>query len=422
MTKKIGLSVAAAALLASTHVVAAENLSEAFTNAKMTGTAQLFYQSMDGGLGTNATGTADEDISITDRAASDATAGLTIKLVTEEYNGLTLGMSYVYLNTLGLEHNMVEGVVNTPAGSANNEEANTLNGGYFSEFYLQKAIGKTIVKVGNQEIHTPLVNSDMWAVAPNTFGAGVLINQDIEGITLVAAHVATEKTRTGAQFSTFYANGADAFGAVINSIDKTPIQVWYYSAEQTATALYADVKADLGDFKIAAQYGSIMPSDFGGGNADDTTALGLKVSANVGADVWLAASQVGGDAGTGSLNFTNLGDGGTKTPLFTQTSISSDGDIVGATDTTSISIGASMKMDAHTLSAQYVTSDHGDKSSAKTATGDNSTTIELRAVSGWSDTTKTFLALGQYDHTVGFFNGEADTANTFMRFWMKYSF
>lgn len=431
MKRKLGLSVAAATLLASTNMMAAENLSQAFTNATMKGKATIYYQTLE---------TEANDMFSKDSASGNA--ALEIGLTTEKYNGVQLDMNYVVLDQLGLNADHV----NNTMQKTDTAVTDTNSEAYFSVLNISKDITETTnLKAGYQELKTPLIGSDYWQVVPNTFNAVVVTNKSVDKLGITVANVSQERKRlstTGyAPFATDV-NGTEetawAVGLNYTGIEGTPINFWTYSIAHVSTAHYIDVSTKVAGLGIAAQYGVITP-DSDASDADATSALGLEVKYK--ADAFGAAfafSQVGGDSTTGSGNFAKYSDGGNKTPLYT-VGVASDGDIVGATDTTSMKIAVDTNTIAQdlNLALHYTTSTHGDNSNAKvTINGseeDVSTSIEILATYDISKSTKLFGMYGMYDHTRGAFTGDNNGAlggfvdtegdsNNFVRLWLKHGF
>lgn len=418
MKRKLGLSVAAATLLASTNMMAAENLSQAFTNATMKGKATIYYQTLE---------TEANDMFSKDSASGNA--ALEIGLTTEKYNGVQLDMNYVVLDQLGLN---ADHVLNTMQ-KTDTAVTDTNSEAYFSVLNISKDITETTnLRAGYQELKTPLIGSDYWQVVPNTFNAVVVTNKSVDKLGITVANVSQERKRlstTGyAPFATDV-NGTEetawTLGLNYTGIDGTPINFWTYSIAHVSTAHYIDVSTKIAGLGIAAQYGVITPdSDAANGDADATSALGLEVKYK--ADAFGAAfafSQVGGDSTTGSGNFAKYSDGGNKTPLYT-VGVASDGDIVGATDTTSMKVAVDTNAIAQdlNLALHYTTSTHGDNSNAKVGDLDNSTSTEILATYGISKDTKLFGMYAMYNHTVGAFKGDLDETNNFVRLWLKHGF
>ena len=252
-------------------------------NIKVGGDAKLFYSTSD-----------KNDGDLFDKASSMGQAGLNVSVSADLANSVAGKMSVTALNTLGLENNLVSAVW----------EAGLGNQWWVSEAWLAKTFGKTTVKVGRQELDTPLAFSEKWSIATNTFDAAVVLNQDIPKTTLVAAWVgrgngnaarnilklgnkATEAEAAGGiglnfaadgadPFETYYSDGAYAAGVVTTAIPMTTAQAWYYDVVNVAQAywLQADVTPIKG-LTVGAQFANVDAEDAGLKN--DTSAWAAKV-------------------------------------------------------------------------------------------------------------------------------------------------
>jgi len=309
-------------------------------NIKVSGQATLYYQTQDD---TSITG--DTDKSLFHQNNSKANAGLSIKFASDLGNGFGFGARLNVLDTLGLEHNLVSKTMQTVGDEK----------WYFGEAYLTKKMGKTLLKAGRQELATPLVFSEKWNVMPTTFNSVVAINSDIENVTLIGAYVG--KSNTHGSLDSFKTpvqelakDGAYAVAGLYGK-DNTKAGVWFYNVPTAANAVWADASMTIDDLKVTGQFAMIMPDEDGLqkhlGNkklkTDDTLAFALKTGYKVAKDtsVCVAVSNTSGSKDT-QLNVANFGTfkdakGGIKTKLATAT-ISGDGDVAGATDTTAYKI------------------------------------------------------------------------------------
>ena len=372
--KKIIISAAVAAMALSTSAMAIDNV-------KASGLAKLIYQGTDNAL-TAGDGQFDQT-----NAAGQASVimGLTADLSTN----LSGGVEVTGLSTLGLENNLVGTTMaaqqagsTLPAG-----EAITDDQFWISQAYIAYTMGKTTAKIGIQELDTPLAFTEKWNVAKNTFQAIVLVNQDIENVTLVGAYVGkgnsiqgtgslTALTGAGGtvvnydgEFESFH-GGAYAVGA-ITSIAGVNAQAWYYDIDTVLNVagisadaywLEADTKIDAGAAKVflGAQYAGTDTNEAGGGNS--LNAFAVKAAADVaGVNIYAAYSSVDDDAATAtaSLGFANTATGD-KTKLYTGTaSIYADGATVANEDTKAWKIGAKTKMAGFAFGASYTDVDYG---------------------------------------------------------------
>lgn len=435
MAKKLGMSVIAASLLA-TGGFAANNMTEAFQNATYSGEFTVFYQSMEK-LKNN------KDASLLSKDASSADVGMQLGLSTAELDGWTFNAKLYGVDTLGLENNLVSGVMVNTDAAVDGDADGALNQIWWGEMNFVKKVGGTTLVMGRQKINTPLCNSDTWNVHPNTFDAIVAVNGDIPNLTLVGAFVGNERTtvasssapysavyteggandKTDGQYNTFMNGGAYAAAAIYSGIPNTPVKFFYYDVRNVANAIYADVSTGIGGFAVAGQYMTLKPKhalkaflDGASLDSDATTAFGAKVSAKMaGLELMGAFSRVG-DSGT--LTAAKVSDGNTKTPLYTAT-IGGDADVAGAIDTTGmkVSVGSGLGIKGLSASANYATYKHGDK-----GMDDTSTSLDLIAKYQVTEHMKTFLAVSNYDHATGYFAGKPGEANNFLRAWARWTY
>ncbi len=276
--KLVKMSLLAATLIAST-AYATEDTNSTYggpSNFEVSGDAKLFYSTDDAGDGTtlgsgSQSGTEtsgklfDKNYAIGQAAAKlGATADLT--------ENVSAGVSIIALSTLGLENQLVSGVWETTNG--------TDDSFWFDQVWLAGTVGKTTGKVGRMELDTPLVFSEKWSIATNTFEAALVVNQDLPDTTLYGAYVGGSNSGnilkrsvisamdaqgsvngsgdvtvgSATNFHQFY-KGAYAIGGENNSWKPLKAQAWYYDATSVASAywLEADLTLDMG-LTLGAQF------------------------------------------------------------------------------------------------------------------------------------------------------------------------
>jgi len=237
----------------------------AIDNVKVSGDAKLYYATDD--ATTNGIGGGAKSDSLFDGGSSAGQAALGLGVTTDLAKGISAGVHLTALSTLGLEGQLVN---NVWEGTNATQES-----WWFDEAWVAATLGKTTVKVGRMELDTPYVFSEKWSIATNTFGAAVLINQDVPGTTLVGAYVGqgngstlgltagnhhgvgaagianvvaaqgngiTKTNGDSSNFSQFY-NGAYAVAAINNSWKPLTVQAWYFGATHAAQAYW--LQADL---------------------------------------------------------------------------------------------------------------------------------------------------------------------------------
>jgi hypothetical protein len=241
------------------------------------------------------------------------------------------GLEYSVADTLGLENDVVAGMVQSMYKG-------DLTSAGITQAYLTYGIGNTSVKVGRQALPkalSPFAFSEGWNVFKNSFEAALIVNTDITDTTLVGAYVWRSNSSLGnlndftdlsvldkgAPGVAVADNGVYMLTAQNKSIDKLTLTgTWYIAPEMVlglddANVLWADAKYGFGEdmygLVLGVQGGTVMLDTDG---LDDTTAWGAKIGGNFDLfDASIAYSSV--DDGTVSIeNFgTNV-----KTPLYTQ--------------------------------------------------------------------------------------------------------
>ena len=253
------MSLVAALLVAGTSAFAIDNV-------KVSGDAKLYYATDDAktdGI-ENAVGSGSDSLFNAGSSAGQAALGLGV--TADLTKNVSTGVHLTALSTLGLEGQLVNNVW---------EGTNaTQDSWWFDEAWIAATAGKTTVKIGRMELDTPYVFTEKWSIAKNTFGAAVVLNQDLPDTTLVGAYVgqgngqalglgnnhgipaagiANVVANQGnnilgtngdpSNFSKFY-NGAYAAGLINNSFKPLTVQAWYFDAIHAARAywLQADLK------------------------------------------------------------------------------------------------------------------------------------------------------------------------------------
>lgn len=219
----------------------------AIENVKVSGDAKLYYTTNDTTTTTVANG---KTGGLFDAQSSAGQAALGLGITADLAKGISSGAHLTVLTTLGLQGQLVGNVW---------EGTNGLEDSYImDQAWVAATLGKTTVKVGRMELDTPLVFTEKWSIAANTFEAAVVINQDLPGTTLVGAYVGGANGQTvdgnatlgqtagrkatvgiantiqtqsgqGTTFAQFY-KGAYAIAAINNSFKPLVVQAWYFNA------------------------------------------------------------------------------------------------------------------------------------------------------------------------------------------------
>jgi hypothetical protein len=374
--KLVKMSLAAAMLMGASAYADVENV-------KFTGAVKLIYQTSDrdgdvGGTGLFEQGNGsleDGDGNPHNGAAfgGDSAGGacLTLGLTADVGAGYKFGYEVQGVSTLGLENNLVASHM---WGTASGVDA-AWNA---TQAYVAKTFGNTTVKIGRQELDTPLAFTEKWNVAKNTFEAAVLVNTDIPNTTLVAAYVGKDNggggnalnyggsARTanledatgGSAFVSFGVTnggvhkaeeGAYTVGAIVTPMENLTAQGWYYNVGAQADAIWlqADMKNIADMVNVGAQYATLSPDAAG---LDDSKIYALKASVNLeGINVFAAYSDADEDGVAGFANVATAD----KTKIYTGTgSIYMDG-IVTAPGSTAYKVGASTKAGGVKLAASF---------------------------------------------------------------------
>ncbi len=175
---------------------------------------------------------------------------------------VTLNYGLTGVSTMGLENTLVNGTwINHTLDDA--IWIDTLN----LTFNPLDGISNTTMVLGRQSLDTPMVFTETWNIAQNTFDAAVAVNNDIQDTTLVGAWVGRSNnagsTSTVNATDGFSDNGFDqfltsegayAFGAVTKLIPTVTAQAWYYIAPSTAKVAWLQADTEYAGFGLGAQY------------------------------------------------------------------------------------------------------------------------------------------------------------------------
>ncbi len=242
----------------------------ALDNVKTSGNAKLYYSTADNSYSTPGTKT-DNSLFGAKGAAGQAALGLGI--TADLTKNVSAGVHTTVLSTLGLQGQLVNNVW---------EGTNGVSDSWIvDEAWVAATVGKTTGKIGRMELDTPLVFTENWSIAKNTFEAAVVINQDIPDTTLVGAYVGGSNGNSGINttfgngttfpipgvgianrvqgisgqttFSQFY-HGAYAAGVVNNSWKPLTAQAWYYDAPQFLNAFWLQADVAMEGIIAGAQY------------------------------------------------------------------------------------------------------------------------------------------------------------------------
>ncbi|MDD5359903.1 MAG: hypothetical protein PHI79_06230 [Sulfurovaceae bacterium] len=245
-----------------------------------------------------------------DQESSRANAGIQLTATNDNLiSGVGFGVQLNGIGTLGLEENVVSGVMQSADSN--------LNGGYVSQLYLTYGINNTSFKVGRQELPkalSPFAYSEDWNVFKNTFDAALVVNTDIPNTTFVGAWVRDANYNGyGANMNDFNKlNGNDGvwmLTAQNKSIENLILTGSLYYANDYANILWVDAGYDADIMNIGLQGGFIDPD---ASNRDNTLIFGAKIESKFNiVNASLAFSHIN-DGYTSMLNF-----GGRTSVLYT---------------------------------------------------------------------------------------------------------
>ena len=359
--KKIILSVAVAAMALSTTASALEDI-------KVSGQAKLWYETNDKG-----------DNSLTDTASSSGEVVFKLGMTGKQGN-VGFGTTIYQTSTMGLEGTVV-GATRTNstnlgnaavAGDGANSTGNSANGQmYVGEAYITApVIGDNLVKIGKQELDTPLAFTERWNAAPNTFNAAVLVNNSVDNLTLIGAYVGQGNTETWAvdgevanRYNGDVTGGTFAAGALYKT-DAFSINVWGYELTHIAQAFWADASVKAGPVAIKAYAATMMPD---ADNTDDTVAFALSAGGKAGpVTLFAAGSQISDD---GVLPVANTATGFKKTKLPTA-GVYTDGRFVAQPGSTAFKLKVSGKAGTTGLALQGIMNTNSNDYN-EDASGDN---------------------------------------------------
>ena len=348
--KKIVLSVVAASTVASIGSFAADDLASAFKEGKASGQIRAFYINRDytfaDSTGTTATSNKDLD-------RDGLALGGKLGFETAPVYGVSAGA--VFYTTNAMDASSGTKAKNDTTLFDRDTAGYRKNATYLGQAYVQAKLGNTLVKLGRQQLDTPLAGSDDARMLPTLFEAAVVINSDIKDTTLIGAHVTRIAYGTFAngypggelalvsgygdradyKVGVFQSMGQAALGdtaknsgvtaaaAIYKGIPGLTVQVWDYYAHEILNAIYAQADYSwkcllnpAATMTASVQY--IKESDMHD-SADLTSApyYALQLAMKAGSfNAAVAYSATGTDSGT-SYNGSVLSPWGGM-PAFTQ--------------------------------------------------------------------------------------------------------
>jgi imipenem/basic amino acid-specific outer membrane pore len=345
--KLVKMSLAAALLMGASAF--------AIDNTKVSGDAKVYYSTDDA-----------NNADLFNKEGAYAQAALGVGLTTDLLEGVSAGAHMTALSTLGLQGQLVNNVWEGTNGVDDYW--------WFDEAWMAASMGKTTLKAGRMALDTPLVFSEQWSIAHNTFEGAVLLNQDLPDTTLVAAYVGGSNGRSilgtnapavgvnnvvGAvnangttNFGQFY-NGAYAFGVVNNSWKALTLQGWYYDATRVVQAYWLQADLNMEGLAFGAQYTGQEVQDATVPNADSQDAFAVKLGYEADAFAISGAYSATGDKGPINVGGNLIASGQSK--LYTEAWWNYG--YITQVDTTAFNVAATADLSGFGVGAYYTSAD-----------------------------------------------------------------
>jgi hypothetical protein len=301
----------------------------------ISGEAKLFYDTTD--QGKNSKGE-NNDLFNKSTSIGDAAINLDFKSTLNKTVKLNTGLTGV--TTLGLENSLVGGTwVNHTSPNTLIKDRNGVSP--HTEGYIPTQSGlndstwideanlvfslteKTTMVVGRQFLDTPMVFSESWNIASNSYDAAVAMNKSVKDLTVVGAWVGRSNIAggltvntgdtLGGDYKTFLTDtGAFAAGLVYGGLTNTTLQTWYFSAPSVATITWVQADTKVANIDLGLQYAALAYTH-STADTTDASAAAVKIGTEI-AGVSFSAAFSKTDKSTHSLN--NLAGGASK--LYTE--------------------------------------------------------------------------------------------------------
>ncbi len=248
--KKVALSLVAISVLSSS----------AFADIKVksfSGDAKLFYSAVK-----------DDTNSYSDKVNNAGDASVSLKGALSVNNGsATVNWGVTGISTLGLDGHLVGKTWITHQKSATDT---TLTDGFWLDtlnLTINPFANNTLI-IGRQQLDTPMVFSEQWNIAPNTYDAVVWANTYFKNTTLIGAWVGRTNMNGTTQFfkndESFVdfgtKDGAYAFAIVNKSFCDTTLQAWYFDVIHAAKVGWLQADSKFMGLDYGVQYATRNPS------------------------------------------------------------------------------------------------------------------------------------------------------------------
>ena len=176
------------------------------------------------------------------------------------------------------------------------------------EAYVRAKFGDTTVKIGRQELETPLATTDDIRMIPNTYTGLVAVNNSIKNLALIGAYVTKASGRGINGFVNMQEaagvnnnDGVPVVAAIYDGIEGLTLQFWDYYVTNIINAVYLEggyeVNVNGVDLGLGVQYQT--QSDIGDKLAGDIDAnmFGITASAGISTGTTFTISYVDGNEG-----------------------------------------------------------------------------------------------------------------------------
>ena len=214
--------------------------------------------------------------------AKSLTAGGIVKYVSADYHGLSFGFAHYSSTRLGNIYTREEGSGTSNLGRSGENLA------FLGEAYVQYDIGNTMLKVGRQQLSTPLMQNHDLRILPSVYEAAVLRDTDIPD-TMIELGFVDRYTGFTSKENAFLdkktgKDGLAYISASNKSISNLSLRGQYIKAltdtNTRQSYTYADAKYTLPfgtNTYIKGQFGMNEYLD-----ADNSTLVGAKIGTTIG--------------------------------------------------------------------------------------------------------------------------------------------
>jgi hypothetical protein len=257
-------------------VTTSSNLGEALQNGTFTAKTRTFY--FDRGFDTDGVDN-----------ATALTIGGIVKYVSDDINGFNLGFAYYGSHRIGNIFSREEGKGTSILGREGEDLA------FLGEAFIQYDQGKTMLKVGRQQLSTPLMQNHDLRILPSVYEAAILRNKDIDKTMIEGGYVKrysgfTSKDNRFNDYNSKWGDEGLAYVSFSNqSIKNLSLRGQYIKAlsdkaSDGSEVAVSDYKYFDAKYQLPVGSNTYIKGQYGGNaynNADDSTLLGAKVGTSV---------------------------------------------------------------------------------------------------------------------------------------------